>query len=170
MRTSGLWTASCTWAVLSFPSRSCPGSWRSKSRPLVLVTLAVIYADSIRKAEVWKEVTVSGRSASDTTSDPVLVGSSLVVDVEQALPAPRSRFFAFVREKQHGDGPDQIVEKRWKTAATSTYGARSKPDDSGWARDKRWRKEELGWVGAFATLLRLYKLKKGVPPSHLRCD
>ncbi|KAI1279759.1 hypothetical protein F5Y07DRAFT_357735 [Xylaria sp. FL0933] len=163
--------------------------------PLTLVTLGVIYADSIRKVQVWVEVTTasaSGKSnsssgGSDTDSVRV-VPQRMQVDVEQAVPGanriaqPRV-FTEFVDvgdvASEHGDGaadtdgegeeeeePDMIVEKRWKNAQ-----ADAGEDEDHWARKKnkmKWRKEELGWAGACATLFQLYKLKKGVPPRHLR--
>ncbi|KAI0799895.1 hypothetical protein GGR55DRAFT_471525 [Xylaria sp. FL0064] len=159
--------------------------------PLTLVTLGVIYADSIRKVQVWVEVTASasGKSSSggsDTDSVRV-VPQRLHVDVEQAVPGanriaqPRV-FTEFVDvgdvASEHEDGaadtdeegeeeePDMIVEKRWKNAQTDAG-----EDEDHWARKKnkmKWRKEELGWAGACATLFQLYKLKKGVPPRHLR--
>ncbi|KAI1351903.1 hypothetical protein F5Y01DRAFT_281488 [Xylaria sp. FL0043] len=167
--------------------------------PLTLVTLGVIYADSIRKVQVWVEVTTasaSGKSSSggsDTDSVlPGVVPQRLQVDVEQAVPlanriAQPRVFTEFVdvgdvaseredgaadtdeegEEEEEEEEPDMIVEKRWKNTPTDAG-----EDGDQWARKKnnkmKWRKEELGWAGACATLFQLYKLKKGVPPRHLR--
>ncbi|KAI1422084.1 hypothetical protein F5Y12DRAFT_650730 [Xylaria sp. FL1777] len=176
--------------------------------PLTLVTLGVIYADSIRKVHVWVEVAGSGKSGSDSDSDTDMdTGTGTVglpgrpqPDVEQAMPRTAQRI-AFagnfvgggdedeVGDEGEGEGegededededeegrgePDVMVEKRWKNAPA--YGrmdvGADKDDD--WARKKKmmkvkWRKEELGWAGACATMFQVYKLKKGVPPKHLR--
>ncbi|KAI0392548.1 hypothetical protein F5Y17DRAFT_436087 [Xylariaceae sp. FL0594] len=45
---------------------------------------------------------------------------------------------------------DGVMDVRNKDTATTT----------------KWRREELGWGGACATLFQLYKLRKGVPPGH----
>ncbi|KAI0427002.1 hypothetical protein F5Y09DRAFT_317255 [Xylaria sp. FL1042] len=174
--------------------------------PLTLVTLGVIYADSIRKVQVWVEVTAaaSGKSNSSGSDTDSVVSGRLPqqqqqqqqqrrTDVEQAVPRmsrfaePRT-FVEFVdvgdvaSEHEGGEGaetdegeegeeegepePDMIVEKRWKNTPDAGE------DEGQWARKKKkkmkWRKEELGWVGACATLFQVYKLKKGVPPKHLR--
>ncbi|KAI0913589.1 hypothetical protein F4823DRAFT_622172 [Ustulina deusta] len=155
--------------------------------PLTLVTLGVIYADSIRKVQVWVEVAASGKSgsASDTETDPRTYSLPLRVqtDVEQAVrvssriaePITFTENFDVADEREDGDGdededegaePDMMVEKRWKNAPAYQIDAGSGDDE--WMRKKKWRKEELGWAGACATLFQVYKLKKGVPPRHLR--
>lgn len=184
------------------------------SAPLALVTLAVIYADSIRKAEVWVEVAAKMDSDSDsdsnittntTTNNSGLEDHLQDPDVEQGIPIPlppgsgnsTTRRFAVpvsfslvdealesvpLEEEEHtpenedGDGdegePDMMVEKRWGNKITAATAAMDSDNTSKVARarrkSRRWRKEELGWMGAFATLAQLYKLKKGVPPAHLR--
>ncbi|KAI1311816.1 hypothetical protein F5Y03DRAFT_290153 [Xylaria venustula] len=166
--------------------------------PLTLVTLGVIYADSIRKVQVWVEVAASSSSGksggSDTDTDSV--SPPLRTDVEQGVPVTSriaqpvtfTENFVDVDDGNSGHGhedgdadadadgegegegePDMIVEKRWKNAPAYQGGDAGRYDDD-WARKKKmkWRKEELGWVGACATLFQVYKLKKGVPPKHLR--
>ncbi|KAJ8118489.1 hypothetical protein ONZ43_g3977 [Nemania bipapillata] len=152
--------------------------------PLVLITLAVMYADSIRKAEVWIEVTTASGNSNDPGTGSDLPGSSLSIpDLEFSLPARLSAqpiFFspppaAVVVEDgddTNVDGrqgePDRIVEKRhWRNTAAQ-HDTEAGPSKAEWARKKKWRKEQLGWMGAFATLFRLYKVKKGAPPGHLR--
>ncbi|KAI0116521.1 hypothetical protein GGR51DRAFT_555542 [Nemania sp. FL0031] len=143
--------------------------------PLVLITLAIMYADSIRKAEVWVEDATSGRS-DDSEPESELPGRVPTPDVEQAVPVSRFAqpiFFSPVpeaavvqNEQVNGDRgePDTMVERRhWRNDD-----AESGPDKAAWARKKKWRKEQLGWMGAFATLFRVYTMKKGIPPRHLR--
>ncbi|KAI0970795.1 hypothetical protein F4678DRAFT_434738 [Xylaria arbuscula] len=157
--------------------------------PLTLVTLGVIYADSIRKVQVWVEVAASSSSGkpggSDMDTDSVSPPQR--TDVEQGVPGTSriaqpvtfSENFVDVGDGIPGHGgedadvegegePDMIVEKRWKNAPAHQGDAGQYEDE--WARKKKmkWRKEELGWVGACATLFQVYKLKKGVPPRHLR--
>ncbi|KAI1155318.1 hypothetical protein F4825DRAFT_459840 [Nemania diffusa] len=162
--------------------------------PLVLFTLVVMYADSIRKAEVWVEDAAA--ASGKPSDDEVNIGSGLLgrvpvaPDVEQAVPVGRfaeSIFFsptptpisvpvpeaAVVEDEDDADAneaqgePDRMVEKRhWRNPAAQD--AEYDPGRDEWARKKRWRKEQLGWMGAFAMLFRLYKVKKGVPPRHLR--
>ncbi|KAI8949355.1 hypothetical protein F4801DRAFT_408643 [Xylaria longipes] len=144
--------------------------------PLIILTLAVIYADSIRKAEVWMEVAAaSGKSDSeDTDSSPGRV--PMTPDVEQAMPIPRLAEPITISLADDASGvenagagePDRIVEKRWGNSAAAFNDAHPGSGESHWAQKKRWRKEELGWMGAFATMFQLYKLKTGVPPEHLR--
>ncbi|KAI0555952.1 hypothetical protein F4679DRAFT_11270 [Xylaria curta] len=142
--------------------------------PLVLITLVVIYADSIRKAEVWIEVAATS-SKSDTESLPKPNRMSIIPDVEHALPVSgRYAEFALVNdaasvENVDAGEPDRIVEKRWKSMDRAHAGHPASGEGR-WARKQRWRKEELGWMGAFATIFQLYKLKKGVPPERLRHD
>ncbi|KAI1747867.1 hypothetical protein F4782DRAFT_519656 [Xylaria castorea] len=159
--------------------------------PLVLATLGVIYADSIRKAEVWIEVTTTTTTTaasggkSDGESSPGRRRTSTTTptpDVEQALPPVSGRIAMFslvddndtapVVENAADTGeeePDRMVEKRWKSADRARIGHHHASGEAAhWAGKERWRKEELGWMGAFATMFQLYKLKTGVPPERLR--
>jgi hypothetical protein len=207
--------------------------------PLMLLTLGVIYADSIRKAEVWMEVATSGKSDSDTDSDKVMKEEqddtwgvrprrrrrlhlrrrrSTSADVEQAISYehtvsmqpqnrlaepvtiyPEERTEAEIRrmpaarvdwadeidevvedteeeeeeeteeeeEEEDERVPDTMVEKRWmnRSMPKTKTGTGDKDND---VTTKKWRKEELGWIGACATMFQLYKLKKGIPPGHAR--
>ncbi|KAI0517388.1 hypothetical protein F5B22DRAFT_604425 [Xylaria bambusicola] len=167
--------------------------------PLTLLTLGVIYADSIRKVQVWVEVAASGKGSSSGGSShlDLGLGSSYELpqpDVEYAVPVtgrmavPYSLSVNSVpaeavlgaegREGEENDGhaggdedeePDMIVEKRWKKDSPAQQ-VNSGLDGDDWRKKKdiKWRKEELGWLGACATLFQVYKLKKGVPPRHLR--
>ncbi|KAI0466340.1 hypothetical protein F4859DRAFT_497802 [Xylaria cf. heliscus] len=144
--------------------------------PLVLLTLGVIYADSIRKAEVWIEVTAassSGKSDPEDT-DGLPGGIPTLPDVEQALPISgrltEPVALSFVDDdagNADAKEPNRIVEKRWRNSLAFND-TRPGHGEGHWAAKKRWRKEELGWMGAFATMFQLYKLKAGVPPERLR--
>ncbi|KAI2783202.1 hypothetical protein F4815DRAFT_460249 [Daldinia loculata] len=122
--------------------------------PLVFVAILVIYADSIRKAEVWIEVSSNGSNtgigdASEEKSRTDLEG--------QALPYNGFGIAALGREEEGEeamgtdslDEPAMIVEKLFKDAGS-----------------RKWQKKQLGWGGACKTALRIYKLKK--PPSWVR--
>ncbi|GAW15286.1 hypothetical protein ANO14919_046950 [Xylariales sp. No.14919] len=150
--------------------------------PLTLLTLGVIYADSIRKVQVWVEVAAA--ASSGQARPAILTEAAVDVDVEQQLAVPASGRAAqpialapsapLAEDSTSADGeedgeerePDMMVEKRWGNppAYSPGVGPGAGPE---WAR-KKWKKEELGWVGACATLFQVYKLKKGIPPRHLR--
>ncbi|KAI0198744.1 hypothetical protein F4808DRAFT_435025 [Astrocystis sublimbata] len=126
--------------------------------PLVLITLLVIYADSIRKSEVWIEV--ASASGMTYTSSEVNMGASpgkwtqSAPDVEQALPVSM---------------PVPISERISEPVAFSLVDdvASVRPGMAKTSQSKmRWRKEELGWAGAFATMFRLYKPRTNVPREH----
>lgn len=167
------------------------------SVPLVLVTLGLIYADSIRKVEVWVEVAAATAAAinnNDNYKNSMRYAEQAelpTLDIEQAVPVSRifrpissspglgSEFALFdgLRARRVGDGDgdgdgegegiqgDQgtFIEKLWQTRAPHDVYSSPTPR---WTRregEKMWRKEELGWMGAFATMFRVYKLKKGRP-------
>ncbi|KAI1188375.1 hypothetical protein F5B17DRAFT_439603 [Nemania serpens] len=180
--------------------------------PLVLATLGIIYADSIRKAEVWVEVVAGTTAAANTNNynnnnnndnddiryaEPVKLPTP---DVEQAVPV--SRIFrpisvtpghegrlAFsgdlrgrmrereeAEEEAEGEGEGEgtqgeqgtFVEKLWPTHAPRGVGSGPASRRTRREGKKTWRKEELGWMGAFATMFRVYKLKKSVRPDVRR--
>ncbi|KAF3070750.1 putative cysteine protease domain-containing protein [Daldinia childiae] len=121
--------------------------------PLVFVAILIIYADSIRKAEVWIEVASNGGISDASEEKPE-------TDLEgQALPYNRLGIAALGRgedgEEAMGtdsfDEPAMMVEKLFKDAGS-----------------RKWQKEQLGWGGACKTALHIYKLKKGKPPSWVR--
>ncbi|KAI1102302.1 hypothetical protein F4804DRAFT_334401 [Jackrogersella minutella] len=115
------------------------------SVPLVAVTILVIYADSIRKAEVWIEVAGSavGEKQGSVSMPELEHGNARIMrnrvgheDEEVTL--------------EEWDEPAMMVEKLFKDAGGKT---------------KKWRKEQLGWLGACKAVFRIYKLKKGRPPN-----
>ncbi|KAK5632533.1 hypothetical protein RRF57_008247 [Xylaria bambusicola] len=166
--------------------------------PLTLLTLGVIYADSIRKVQVWVEVAASSGKGSPSGGSSHLdldldLGSGYELpqpDIEYAVPvtgrmavpyslsvnsAPVEAALEHEDEVEEdgkgdeGEEPDIIVEKRWKKdSPAQQVDAGRDGDDRKKKKDIKWRKEELGWVGACATLFQVYKLKKGTPPRHLR--
>ncbi|KAI1110021.1 hypothetical protein F5Y14DRAFT_430297 [Nemania sp. NC0429] len=185
------------------------------SVPLVLATLGIVYADSIRKVEVWVEVAAAASSTSDDAhennnnagrSEQVVLP---IVDVEQGVAGvPMSRIFkpaslspelefepstrfqglrGLMRlgeeaeddvegeEEGEGEGGGEgiqgeqgtFIEKLWQTHAPRDTGSGPEFHRTRRGRGKKWRKEELGWMGAFATMFRVYKLKKGVRPDRM---
>ncbi|KAI1403691.1 hypothetical protein F4819DRAFT_199667 [Hypoxylon fuscum] len=135
--------------------------------PLVCVAVLVIYADSIRKAEVWIEVASSASSSAGSAGSDGSEGLEKTPDVEQAVPV-------------HVAATDVTPEDRTGLAA-ATLGPEAVPvqvlDEpsmmaeklyfrgSANNRNRRWQKEQLGWTRACMTAFQLYKLKKGRPPN-----
>ncbi|KAI2471748.1 hypothetical protein F4781DRAFT_75998 [Annulohypoxylon bovei var. microspora] len=137
------------------------------SVPLVFVTILVIYADSIRKAEVWIEVASSSTTGSEKQHE-----EEEEEEEEEVVSAPeleegggggmRRRMRARTRTdgmgvaacEEDGYGPEEwnepgmMVERMFKNPGK-----------------KKWRKEQLGWLGACKSVFRIYKLKKGRPPN-----
>ncbi|KAI1418278.1 hypothetical protein F5Y13DRAFT_184789 [Hypoxylon sp. FL1857] len=126
------------------------------SIPLVFITILIIYADSIRKAEVWIEVAGSTTGsekpeeaeistpkleAAVPYSETVRIGSGATDRVEMAALAEEEY-------PEEYDEPTMMVEKLFK--------------DTG---NRKWKKEQLGWLGACKAVFRIYKLKKGRPPN-----
>ncbi|KAI8964788.1 hypothetical protein F5Y11DRAFT_70662 [Daldinia sp. FL1419] len=125
--------------------------------PLVLVAILIIYADSIRKAEVWIEVASTGSPATDTNNEKQ--GRAEMPDLEgqgfriAALGKGEDEDADGVEEmgEDSFDEPAMMVEKLFKDAGS-----------------RKWQREQLGWGGACKTALRIYKLKKGKPPNWVR--
>ncbi|KAI0385369.1 hypothetical protein F5Y04DRAFT_245665 [Hypomontagnella monticulosa] len=138
------------------------------SIPLVFIAILIIYADSIRKAEVWIEVNASNTNLGETGSgnekpslDDAEAGVATGVPYLAAVPVGgRGGGLRIAAVRDDGkeeeeiypeelDEPVMMVEKAFRNAGK-----------------KKWRKEQLGWMGACKTALRIYKLKKGRPPSN----
>ncbi|KAK6955082.1 hypothetical protein Daesc_002712 [Daldinia eschscholtzii] len=139
--------------------------------PLVFVAVLVIYADSIRKAEVWIEVASDSNSDSNSTNNTS--ASTTEEKPERDLEGQSDPYVGALGltalgkgnenegEEEEGeeegvgsdsfDEPVMMVEKLFKDAGS-----------------RRWQKEQLGWGGACKTALRIYKLKKGRPPNWIR--
>ncbi|KAK7747050.1 hypothetical protein SLS62_009307, partial [Diatrype stigma] len=172
--------------------------------PLCLVTLLVIYADSIRKVEVWIEDTATGasppppgeneahrssRSSSSSNSDGGGGGTgalppnpyALGLDLEEAglasaavaMPvsmASRRRTMMQQQQQQwqrqqRGDectgmppAPGIIAEHSFSSSSAAKSG--SGPGSGLGQQPKRWKKQQLGWMGACKSIFRIYKLKQ----------
>ncbi|OTA57223.1 hypothetical protein K449DRAFT_467975 [Hypoxylon sp. EC38] len=128
------------------------------SVPLVFITILIIYADSIRKAEVWIEVgSSSGSGSSEGLEKPEISPPELEAAVPYSetvhvgtSPTQRVGIAAIGEEGglEEYDEPAMVVEKLFK--------------DSG---NRKWKKEQLGWGGACKAVFRIWKLKKGRPPN-----
>ncbi|KAI1136704.1 hypothetical protein F5Y05DRAFT_101697 [Hypoxylon sp. FL0543] len=126
------------------------------SVPLVFITILIIYADSIRKAEVWIEVGSSSAS-SEKPDEAGLSNAELGAAVPYSEtvhigPTPTNRMGVAAFEEEGGpeeyDEPAMVVEKLFKETG-----------------NRKWKKEQLGWLGACKAMFRIYKLKKGKPPN-----
>ncbi|KAI1456153.1 hypothetical protein F4805DRAFT_246293 [Annulohypoxylon moriforme] len=134
------------------------------SIPLVFITILIIYADSIRKAEVWIEVASNSSTVgSEKHGEEEEEGKQ-----EEGISMPefdggagrrrmRVRMGPGMGECESDDGygmdewdevPGMMVERVFKNAGK-----------------KKWRREQLGWMGACKAVFRIYKLKKGRPPN-----
>lgn len=123
--------------------------------PLCLITVLVIYADSIRKMEVWIEVATSrredieseGRSSSTSDSDR----EYFAYDAALAMPPPQ------LREQDECDGmpagPGIIAEQPFSFLPGSRV-KRSR------LKQKKWKKQQLGWIGACKSIFHIYRLKE----------
>lgn len=138
--------------------------------PLVILTLIVIYADSIRKSEVWIEVAAATASEPDSTA-PVAAEPNPGADPEkgEGSPAPltglepSNRLFPEGPSRQKHPGPPFLHGPRWplgppqgsRVVVEPEWYSKLSPE----ARRTMWEKKELGWLGACKTLLRVYRLQ-----------
>ncbi|KAI1471361.1 uncharacterized protein F4812DRAFT_455471 [Daldinia caldariorum] len=164
--------------------------------PLVFVAVLVIYADSIRKAEVWIEVAGNSNSSNNNDSSTTTADIS---EEKQKQQQQRQRqqpekdlesqsdmyggggggSRGFVRLTALGKGNDKEEEDDEEEEEEDKEGE-GKRDDSfdepvmmveKLFKDtggRKWQREQLGWGGACMTALRIYKLKKGKPPNWVR--
>ncbi|KAI1506492.1 hypothetical protein F5X99DRAFT_4992 [Biscogniauxia marginata] len=125
--------------------------------PLTLVTLLIIYADSIRKAEVWIEVAAADATTTTTTTTPHPKTMTMTMTTTPQL----EHGLGFSHDEATDPGPaaDALLAGRARIVEKMFPGAAA-------GREKHWRKGELGWAGACMTALRLYKLKTGAPPGR----
>ncbi|KAI1344050.1 hypothetical protein F5Y15DRAFT_186155 [Xylariaceae sp. FL0016] len=118
------------------------------SVPLTIFTLLVIYADSIRKAEVWIEVAHSDFGKHSSTPSTPRLEEGIPYSASEPIGIPQTRINdPGEPEPDDGAEPIPVVERLF-------------PD----TKATKWKKEQLGWAGACATIFRLYKLKKGKRP------
>ncbi|KAK8862496.1 cysteine protease [Apiospora arundinis] len=133
--------------------------------PLTLLTLVIIYADSIRRVEVWIEEAGSSFESPATSSGrlmgkkkkPLRHQGRPVSDLEQAVPYSETITIDY--------GTTETATQ--KISEPVTYMAEepviiAQPEEQGAGGDGQeprvWKKEELGWLGACKTILGIYKL------------
>ncbi|KAH9907909.1 hypothetical protein F4778DRAFT_777281 [Xylariomycetidae sp. FL2044] len=123
--------------------------------PLTILTLFIIYADSIRKAEVWVEVKAKGSDASDQVDLEQGGGGGGAVPYSVTIPLPASE------EPVPISAPpvdDDAVSDTPPPPPPAMRMEKMFPDRR--RRGNDWRKEELGWMGACKLALGLNKLKE----------
>ncbi|KAI1637101.1 hypothetical protein F4809DRAFT_640858 [Biscogniauxia mediterranea] len=135
--------------------------------PLTLVTLLVIYADSIRKAQVWIEVAAHPAEQAAAVEE----GHGGVSATTSTMTTPQG--FAHASHDEGDRHPYYYYSQYrpgYRPMGADTFAERVHFVEKMFSdtKEKRWRKEELGWIGACMTALRLYKLRTGAPPAHLR--
>jgi heme exporter protein D len=153
--------------ILSMSDDFAPGGsmfyvfW-AVSIPITLLTLLIIYADSIRRLQVWVEV--ASEQASDGNGDveagePDKISTpphpEVGVPFRLTQPVPiSSRIQEPVEVPISSGNPamhhDVVVQQRFANNN----------------KHRSWKKEELGWIGAGKTILQLYKLKGGRAPPQ----
>lgn len=119
--------------------------------PLTVLTLLLIYADSIRKVEVWIEEAQSTHS----TTGLFEFNRRETGDLEQAVEYSYTESIAVDNRMQE---PVQIGIPGSRTASAPAP-ARTDGRRHGDERGKVWKKEELGWIGACKAILRIYRLQ-----------
>ncbi|KAI1210285.1 uncharacterized protein F4807DRAFT_59621 [Annulohypoxylon truncatum] len=142
------------------------------SIPLVVIAIIIIYADSIRKAEVWIEVASSssnGSAAGEEKHDEEEEEGISMPEFEGRAGAPGlARRRVRTRMDGTGVGPGMV-----ECESDDGYGLEEWDEPPGMmvekmfknAGKKKWRREQLGWMGACKAVFRIYKLKKGRPPN-----
>lgn len=160
--------------ILSMNDEFSPGGemffvfW-AVTMPLCLTTLLVIYADSIRKVEVWIEVAATGISPEDeisnsSSSSSNSAPSELVPDLEEArlssaaMPMASRRRRRPQQQQQQRHGGDECTGMPAGPGFIAEQSFSSSSGKSGKA--KRWKKQQLGWMGACKSIFRIYKLKQ----------
>ncbi|KAL7624033.1 hypothetical protein AAE478_005590 [Parahypoxylon ruwenzoriense] len=148
-------------SILSMSDPFSPGGsmffvfW-AVSIPLVFIAILIIYADSIRKAEVWIEVasTTGPEKPEAAISTPQLEQAAVALEYGGSVPiGPTEKIGTTFGDEAYSEipeGPSMMVEKTFK--------------DTG---RKKWKREQLGWAGACKTAFRIYKLRKGRPPGYM---
>lgn len=134
--------------------------------PLTLLVLAFIYADSIRRVEVWIE-------EAQSTYDPAAAASGMLLgmkkrkqlqpgavppDLEQAVPYSETVTIDYGVPET---ATTRISEPVTYAAEELVIIAQPEGQAGGDGEPPRvWVKEELGWLGAFKTILGVYKLEE----------
>ncbi|KAK8006362.1 cysteine protease [Apiospora marii] len=134
--------------------------------PITLLTLAIIYADSIRRVEVWIE-------EAQSTYDPAAAASGMLLgmkkkkplqpgtatpDLEQAVPYSETVPIDYSVPET---ATTRIGEPVTYAAEEPVIVAQPEGQTGGDGEPPRvWVKEELGWLGACKTILGIYKLQE----------
>ncbi|KAK8094575.1 hypothetical protein PG997_001260 [Apiospora hydei] len=145
--------------------------------PLTLLTLAIIYADSIRRVEVWIEeaqstydaqaaaaaaaAAASGGLLGRMKKKPLLQqGAAATPDLEQAVPYSETVTVDYgvagVAEAATIRIGEPVTYMAEEPVIMGQAGEQSGVDGS---EPRVWKKEELGWLGAWKTILGIYKLQ-----------
>lgn len=132
--------------------------------PLTLLTLAIIYADSIRRVEVWIE-------EAQSTYDPAAAASGMLLGMKKKKPlqqgVPTSDLEQVVSYSETVPIDYGVPETTTRIGEPVTYAAEepvivAQPEGQtgGDGEPPRvWVKKELGWLGACKTILGIYKLQ-----------
>ncbi|KAI1179778.1 hypothetical protein F4777DRAFT_399322 [Nemania sp. FL0916] len=157
--------------------------------PLALLTLGVIYADSIRKSEVWVEVASAAANAkmppehehhhhrqqhngealhavpanmgtgNGRAAEPVVYAVPEDLGPEERYLQPVGRYSAPNGDIIVDEEPDRVIERRWAFLTRRRRRGEQDAERAAAKRNKAWRREELGWGGAFGNMLGLYKVR-----------
>ncbi|KAI1318742.1 hypothetical protein F5Y16DRAFT_116254 [Xylariaceae sp. FL0255] len=129
------------------PNGNRPGSRRHNvKKPGTPTTPQLEQGIPYSYSEPMPELVHGGTSNSPGTATP----GNRVAEA-MSLPLPEEDDYS-----DYGDEPDTFVERRWRPGSRKTGASGGKT---------KWQKEQLGWMGACATLFNVYKLKKGAPPG-----
>ena len=138
--------------------------------PLCLITVLIIYADSIRKMEVWMEVAASDTDDDEleetsTSSAGSYDGLSAISTVPPVAYASAATAGIGVPQGEcHGmpAGPGTVAEQRYLYLRKFRRGKDRR-------FEKKWKKRQLGWIGACKSIFRIYNLKelRGARPGRI---
>ncbi|KAI0181501.1 hypothetical protein GGR52DRAFT_567723 [Hypoxylon sp. FL1284] len=133
------------------------------SVPLVLVTIFVIYADTIRRAEVWIEVAAAaGASDVENPEEKDDRNGATPYGAAIQLPVVEPKTGRTMGTAALGDDYAQDPDAEWSFDEPSVMAEKMFRTTGG---KRKWQKQQLGWKGACMTAIQLYKLKKGRPPN-----
>ncbi|KAK8039261.1 hypothetical protein PG993_007672 [Apiospora rasikravindrae] len=139
--------------------------------PLTLLTLAIIYADSIRRVEVWiaeAQSTYDAQTAAAAAASGGLLGkmkkkpllqpgAAATPDLEQAVPYSETVTIDYgVPETATTRIGEPVTYMAEEPVIAGQPGEQNGGDGS---VPLVWKKEELGWLGACKTILGIYKLQ-----------
>ncbi|KAI0137262.1 hypothetical protein BJ170DRAFT_50872 [Xylariales sp. AK1849] len=141
------------------------------SIPFTILTLLIIYADSIRKAEVWIEVAaeqahddIEEKPGHQPGKKPQTISTP---NLEQGIPYSFSEPLP-ISDRIGAPATNDAISEVASEPPVSAMIARQKLFKN--QKPKTWRKEQLGWKGACKTILQMYSLQRtqGLPPPGAR--